>query len=542
MTDLSALSNEELTALYKQRQQASAPDLTKLSDAELKQLYAARQNKDYGPGDLARLPGKQQQLQDALALKAQQMRMGVPAAATISQGDQQIAGDQGPIAAWGVQAANSMLGGIPRAVYAGAATALGRGNGFWDNYEQAKAKDEALARLHPTATTLGTVTGIGGQIAATGPLGPLATTAVNTGLGATEGYLDSGGNAKAAAMGAGYGLIGTGLGYGAGNLVGKALGSRAVAKFADNVAPSIDDIEGVASKAYKAADEAGVTYSKGQFNKFLDEIDNKLFNGNLGYSKGNVPETVKALKDLRAEAVSGNDLTMTKLDNLRQVVSGYYNPKTIAGKDASALTDLKKALDNFMEKGAQVSGGDQEAAFQALKEARAAWSSKSTSEAIQGALQRATENAATSGSGGNIENAIRQQVKALLRSKSTNLTDAERKALEDAAYGNRPLRFAGKFSPTNPLYAAMATILGSSSMGPIGYAIPAVSAAAKHVADANTVRKVQIAAALARGRTDPTFAAKVALARQNAVARPSLVGALAGGQSGLVLGGQNTSQ
>jgi hypothetical protein len=103
--------------------------------------------------------------------------------------------------------------------------------------------------------------------------------------------------------------------------------------------------------------------------------------------------------------------------------------------------------------------GDAETGASSLKDARKLWSQGKKMDTVDELLNRAGLNAASSGSGGNIENATRQQLKRMLDPKlRRGLSADEQVAVMKAISGTKTqnaLRLAGKLSPTTGGLTAM---------------------------------------------------------------------------------------
>lgn len=111
------------------------------------------------------------------------------------------------------------------------------------------------------------------------------------------------------------------------------------------------------------------------------------------------------------------------------------------------------------------------------------------------AIEKAERRAASTGSGGNLDNAIRQNVRGILDNprKSRGLTDAERQAAERVVRGGpvqNTLRLAGKLSPQgNGLMAALG--IGGTMVNPAIGGLALGGMAAKSTADRMTRKNVE---------------------------------------------------
>jgi hypothetical protein len=121
--------------------------------------------------------------------------------------------------------------------------------------------------------------------------------------------------------------------------------------------------------------------------------------------------------------------------------------------------EITDYLDNL--KPDDVTGSDPEAAVSALREGRDMTRRIKKSEQIAEALMKGERRAATSGTGGNEVNAIRQNIRAILDSpkKRAGYTPDEIEAMEKIARGSaatNTMRMVGRMSPSTGLMSQMA--------------------------------------------------------------------------------------
>jgi hypothetical protein len=334
---------------------------------------------------------------------------------------------------------------------------------------------------------------------------------VGAGLGAGEAAIKDEDIGKGALIG---GVAGAG-----GNLAGEAI-SAGVSKVAGafNKSPTVmstPELRAAADKAYKASEDAGVIFTPQAMQRLQTGIQEDLTK--KAFLPANQPAVANVLKEI--EKAGGNNNTLTGLDQLRQAAGNAYEP----GKKASnkMLGDIIARIDDVVTKPAagDVIAKDAAAGAKAITEARDLWSRASKSETLEQALVKAERRAASTGSGGNSDNAIRQNVRAILDSpaKSRGWKADELEAAESivrGTAGQNMARLAGKLSPVgNGLMAALG--LGATAANPMLAAIPAVGMAAKFVADKATPNKVETLSKIIRSGGDKS----AAVAAPNAVQR-----------------------
>lgn len=408
--------------------------------------------------------------------------------------------------------------------------------------ERAKSS-EAMER----AGTAGKVAEIGGAIAT--PLG-LASRGVTlmrpaaqampglsgllarTGLmgieGAGYGALTAAGNDEDIASGAGYGA----LGGAAGNAAGEAL-SAGVSKIAGalNRKPavmSMDELRSAKDAAYKAVDDAGVTFPASSFDDLVRGMTDEMQAANLSPMRH--PKAASMMEDI--QNFGGSSPTLTQLDQLRQTIA-----RDVAGANDPAERffgqKMIQNIDEFID--ASGEGAD-------ISKARDLNARLSKSQKVADALYNAEIRTGATGSGGNIDNASRQRVASLLldKRKSRGFTADEKKAMETIATGTKgqnAARLVGKLSPQgNGLMAALG--IGGAMTNP-ALGIPAlVGIGAKAGADRATRQNIEelmrmIAAGGSRSAITPAKNAvqRFAEAKRDAVARALMgVGAYAAGR------------
>lgn len=255
----------------------------------------------------------------------------------------------------------------------------------------------------------------------------------------------------------------------------------------------------VASKAaYKEADEAGVIFTPAGLQRVAREAEESL--AEFGFDKILHPQAARALERLN-EVANGN-VTFKGMDVLRKVTKAAANsPKDEERAVAMMIIDK---IDDLMENSRQFERltGDADQAAAAIKRARDFWGRARRTELIEDAIVRAERRAGSTGSGGNIDNATRQNLRGILDNprKARMFTEAERKQIEQVVVGTKglnTLRRLGKLSPEGNGLMLMGHILAgvaSAPVNPMGTALVgasgAVGAVSKRLADRGTNRAV----------------------------------------------------
>jgi hypothetical protein len=408
-------------------------------------------------------------------------------------------------------------------------------------YDAERAATEAARQRAGTAAIAGDVIGMAGPATVAQNLGARAVGAIapnvaaNAGLGmrtAGQAAVGAGlGGTEAAVKGEDIGrgaLIGAGAGM-LGNLVGEGV-SAGVAKAAGLAStkpaiPSADQLTAAKGAAYDAAEKAGVVYTPDAMRALGTRLQRDF--AEYGFDPALQPRAAAALNRVMQDAES--NVTLKGLDTVRKVASGAYEP---GNKTSNALA--KKVIDGIDDlianpQPGQVLMGDAAAGGAAIKQARDLASRLAKSDQLDYAVKKADLRAASTGSGGNADNAIRQNVRGLLE-KSRGLTPDEKSAMETVVRGTpsqNALRLAGKLSPAgNGLMAALG--IGATAVNPM-MAIPAgVGMGAKVLADRATGKNVEKLAELIRagGSRSAIEAPKNAVQRLTETERQTLINAL----------------
>lgn len=231
-----------------------------------------------------------------------------------------------------------------------------------------------------------------------------------------------------------------------------------------------------------------------------------------GMTPRTAPQTVGALKDIQQTAnptngalsLSGADLEAYRQE-LGQIARG-------GGTDGAAAGHAIEKLNDFLTniKPADVHKGDAQAMAAVFDEARQNWAAGKRLQALEGALERGEQNAKSSYAGQNINNAIRQALKPLVRpnirgeipARKMGFNDAEIAAIKrtvEGTTGGNVARYVGALAPnhTLPIMAHVYTALQTG-----GASIPLSLAAKglKLIGDRSTAMNAEAARQLAASR------------------------------------------
>jgi hypothetical protein len=420
----------------------------------------------------------------------------------------------------------------------------------YDNaLDEARGKQGAAQEQHPVAFGAGEFAGAalpavvapqmyGANWVARAPTMAAAAgrgAAVGAGLGALTGFgAGEGGARDRAASSAIGGATGGAIGAVAAP-VSRVIGNAVAGRAPNPAVPTNDQLRVAGTAAYDAADNAGVIITPQAIRTFQADLQNQL--GQAGLDQTLHPRIVAAFRRIQQQADSGQPITLRGLDILRQVAADAADSPSRGERRLGSLVieRLDDMIDNLAP--GDLIQGDANAAVPALQQARQIWSSLRKSETIDELIHNAELQAASTNSGGNLQNTIRQKLRTLLtnRTLSRGFTAEEREALEELVRGTptqNALRTLGRLAPSsNSWLGVLSTLAG----GPAGLAVPVVGAAAKGLANRSTGNTVQGLSELVRagaGVQAPPGAGPA----QGAI--PLIARALMGGQAGAINLGQ----
>jgi hypothetical protein len=243
--------------------------------------------------------------------------------------------------------------------------------------------------------------------------------------------------------------------------------------------PTVESLRTVKTIAYKAVDEAGERFAPDELQSMLANVTTKLDDVNY------LPEadTVTTGVLNRLQSMSGREVTLGQLDNMRQTVWARYNSTKEPG-----LLEIIDGIDELVQSRASTS--------ELLNAARLANSRYKKAELLDLAFQRATDQTAATGSGGNILNKYRQAVTSIInnpkQSKWFNPQEIEQMRLfVRGTTGQNAMRLVGKLSPSgNGLMTAL-NLGAAGAFGPAVLLGSAVASGAKAVADSSQGRAAE---------------------------------------------------
>ncbi|WAJ27382.1 hypothetical protein [Antarcticirhabdus aurantiaca] len=331
---------------------------------------------------------------------------------------------------------------------------------------------------------------IGGAVLMPGMAARSVTGAAAQGMGqgALYGYGSGEGSAANRAVNAGVGAISGAAVGGAVRGVTNAIGNR----IARASIPNNEALREAADRAYQVADEAGIVYRPDAMMRLGLNVQRDLVEA--GYHPSLQPRIATVLDEV--DRLGQGNVTLKGVDVLRRMASAAGS--SIDRSERALATRIIGRIDDMVDRTSadDVVMGDVARGTVALRDARDYWSRLRKSETLDEAVTKGERRAASTGTGGNVDNAVRQNVRGILERPATSrgLTDAERAAGERVVRGTKTqnaARLVGKLSPEgNGLMLALG--VGGSLAQP-GFGVPAMvaGAVAKRFADRATPANVQ---------------------------------------------------
>lgn len=258
---------------------------------------------------------------------------------------------------------------------------------------------------------------------------------------------------------------------------------------------TLDELRTAKGAAYDAVDAMGVAYAPKATARLADDIGYDLATKRINPKV--TPKAHAIMEDIQGALKSGNPVTMTDLDQLRQSVS------LATGKADDAEKFFGKrivdAIDKFIDGAgpAETLNGNAQGAAEALSTARSLNKRYRKVQTVMNEVASAKLRASSTYAGGNKANAIRQELRPLIDPTSgkriNNLDPAETKAIKrvvEGTGGANAWRLAGKtLDPRGLLGAALHATAGLPTHGLSAALMPA-GMAASEMSNSATLRAV----------------------------------------------------
>lgn len=239
--------------------------------------------------------------------------------------------------------------------------------------------------------------------------------------------------------------------------------------------------------AYRAVDNEGVRYARSGFKDLVDGITEEL--GDLDPNV--TPKAAAVLRNIQQRV--GQEPTLTDLDKMRQFVRLNIGGKAADDAEKRYAAKIIANIDEFIAaRFPRTTAGSGERGAKAIKDARELNARMKKVEAVENAVSEAEFRAAKTGTGGNLENVLRQELDKV-RKTTPGLKPDERAALEAIIKGDKlqdALRLFGRLSPTTGGLSAMLSTGAAGASGGASVPISMAGFGSKALADLQTKQKV----------------------------------------------------
>lgn len=390
-----------------------------------------------------------------------------------------------------------------------------------DAHEFIKAADAARYEKNQTGALAGRVGGALTQAVMVPYNAPTAAgriaqasgagAALSAGDAAVRSRGDAGEIAKEAAIGGAFGLGGGAIGEGLGAAaqgVSRAIKNNQILRNA----PTEDALDAAKRAAYGEATAEGLTFRPQALNRLTQDATSAV--RKYGEPSIVAPQASKVLGLLDDAAQTSK--TLDYMEDIGRTAKNAANSLS-EGKDYAANMAIARSMDDFYRGVGpnDVWAGDPTKAVGALQRGRQAASAQFRVEDINEAFRRAELNAASSGSGANLDNATRQAFKSIARD-SDNLRGYSKPEIEqlnriiEGGPLQNILRNIGKFSPSGVVSTA-GTLGGAYAVGDLAGLTPQEKAvligavmggglASRKIAESIGRRNVDVLKAMVAGR------------------------------------------
>ncbi len=241
--------------------------------------------------------------------------------------------------------------------------------------------------------------------------------------------------------------------------------------------PTLTALKSAKRVAYRAVDASGETFSGDDMTRLHQTVSDAFDAGHYVEEVDNASRAVLKVLERR----SGKDTTLSQLDGIRQSMWARYR----SAKDQPQILDAIKALDDVIEERAGAS--------ELMGAARAANSRFAKYQLLDDAFQKAADQTASTGSGGNILNKYRQAVTGIVNNpnKARWFSQEELGVMREFIHGSvseNALRKIGKLSPNgNGLMMAL-HVFGGIQTGGATLPVMVAGSGAKSLADRSAMK------------------------------------------------------
>lgn len=380
------------------------------------------------------------------------------------------------------------------------------GDRMAENEKTIKSATDAYEASHPIGTTagkmaMGTLALAPAMAAAPEAFGLgagslLARSAAGAASGGIIGGADAAARGDDIAKGAGLGAVTGGVAPAVGQTVGRMVGKAAegvrdlVAPKTAVEVPSTESIKDAATSGYDALRDSGVQIKPEAVQGIAQKLQQDFHQD--GFRDYLAPKTFGVIDELAKPAPEGAFASFSDLHGIRRALGKAA--QSIDPTEKAAASKAISTLDDYLQNipAGDVIAGDADAAAKQLGEANANYSAAKSSELLQRKIGDAELQAGSANSGANLDNALRQRVKDILKSpklrqgyKQDELLQMQR-VVRGSAPANMVRTVGNMLGGGGGLGALLSAGAGALAEGPIGLAAPLVGMAAKKIGNRMT--------------------------------------------------------
>lgn len=258
------------------------------------------------------------------------------------------------------------------------------------------------------------------------------------------------------------------------------------------LAPATEDLFNAAEQGYRNMHGFGVELHPHVMDNVATNIETELTT--QGYRDYLAPKTFRAVDELRNP--SGKYTTTQDVEAVRRALGKAGGDPAERDAARRAVMQIDTALANLTPADAAINPHYADRVAQEAVAARGNYAAAKRAETLDDLTQEAERQAASTGSGANIDNATRQRIKMLLKNKKQlrGFSDAEKAQMDQIVRGTftgNAARLLGKLAPSGVVSGALSAGAGFAAHGPIGaVALPATGLLAKRIADRATANRL----------------------------------------------------
>lgn len=412
-----------------------------------------------------------------------------------------------------------------------------------------KAAADQREKDHPIESTVGKV------FAGAGALAPLGATALGAkALGLAGETLPAQIAAGAASGGAIGGLdaaargedVGTGIKSGAFFGGAGPVGGRILGKAAEGIRnivsptaapPTAEALKDAARTGYDGIKNLDVRIKPMSVQNVAQQMQQDFHNE--GFRDYLAPKTAGVLDELAQPTPGGSFASFSDLHGMRRALGKAAQSVDPTEKAAAsrAISTFDQYLENIPQ--ADVLQGDARVASQLLKQSNANYAAGKRADLLQGKVDAADLQAASANSGANVDNAMRQRVKDILKSPKLSQGFSQDELLQmqrvvrGTATGNVVRTIGNLLGGGGGLGSLVTAGAGAMAAGPIGLAAPVAGTIVKKIGNRMTENQINKLADMIRSRAPASGTANTAIAQALMEAQQRLAGA---GRAGIVAG------